>query len=112
MGKFSLGKLGVALSKIPKKRYVQAGIIGGAAAGGTAQGYFGGIPGNRKAAAAEGFKMGVLVGGATAFSPSIYRLGKRVVKMETKPFVNGVVGRGKVIFKRIRGRIVPIRVKT
>ncbi len=112
MGKFSLGKLGVALSKIPKKRYVQAGLVAGAAAGGTAQGYFGGIPGQRKEAAKEGFKTGVLIGSVAAFSPSIYLLGKRVVKMETKPFVNGVVGRGKVIFKRIRGRIVPIRVKT
>ncbi len=82
---------------------------------GAAVGVFRGMPGERSSAVVEGALLGGALGGAAAFARPLVKVGTRIVKSEAKHAsrVAKVMGKrkGQVIFRRIRGRLVPIRAK-
>ena len=68
-------------------------------------------PGLRKQGAKEGAIVGLTLGGAIAFSPALVRFAGRTIKTEAKRGFKLAKKTGKVVFRRIRGRIIPIRKK-
>jgi len=80
---------------------IKTGLVGGLAFGGAAQGLYQGQPGHRIDAAKEGAIHGALIGGVALVGA--YK-GKKLAR---KAAVMGK-RKGKLIFRKIRGRIVPI----
>ena len=85
-------------------------FLGGAAAGGV-HGFVSGQPGHRKDAAREGALSGAVTGLVIASAPALL---KRSAGSARRAFTAGAAAakaKGKVMFRRIGGRIIPIRMK-
>ncbi len=108
MGKFSFSKK------------IKLAVIGTGTTIGAATGFTHSEPGLRKHGVVEGAAKGFLGGSALAFAPELARFAGRTAKTEIKDLVKGAKSirgkglrlktKGKVIFRRIRGKLRPIRI--
>ena len=89
----------------------KAGLVTGGALTGGIVNALSASPGDKAPAFREGIFKGLLIGAGVAFSPAIIRVSARAIKSEAKLAAKVVSKRGKIVFRRIRGRIIPIRVK-
>jgi len=104
MSRASLLKALKSIKKSDLRPGLRAGLFTGLAAGGAAQGFAQGDPGHRIDAAKEGLLHGAFIGGAVVGGAVVgKRLGRKARVMGKR--------KGKLMFRRIRGRLVPIRSK-
>jgi len=90
--------------KFPKVRF---GILAASTAVGAAQGFMMGTPGHRKDYMTEGALLGATVGTGIIIAPKLAKWGAGKAKSAAGKGYSS----GKVMFRRIRGRIVPVRSK-
>jgi outer membrane lipoprotein SlyB len=95
---------------MPLKKYRTALFLGGATAG-AVSGLTSGMPGHRKDAAIEGAISGGVTGLAIASTPFVLKKSAGVAKAAFKTGAAKAKAQGRVLFRRVRGRLVPIRMK-
>lgn len=90
---------------IKKFAFVSGSIFAGAT-----HGFITGQPGHRIDSAKEGALMGAAAGAAIVAAPSVARLVGNKASAGIKRTVEAAKQSGKVVFRRLHGRIIPIRI--
>jgi len=99
------GKLASFLTKTSFRR--KASLVGVGIASGAAAGFSSGMPGHRKDYAKEGAMTGGLLAAGSIFAAGKAMKGAGKAMKGAGKLATGA----KTVFRRIRGRIIPIRVK-
>jgi len=94
--------------KFPK---VRMGIIAGATIAGAGGGFVSGQPGHRMDYAKEGALAGAGIGTGVVLAPRLAKWGAKKTATIARASAKRGYESGKVMFRRIRGRIIPIRTK-
>jgi len=86
---------------------MKAGILAGSAIAGATSGIFSGSPGHRMDYAKEGLLTGAAAGAGIVLSPKLVKWGAG----RTKGLMKKGYETSKIVFRRVRGRIIPFRMR-
>ena len=100
-----------ALSRIGKRLILPTAVIGTGAVIGAHSFESAAVPGLKFQAAKEGAFFGAIGGAGLVVAPTIAKVGLRAAKKSAGRAMRNAAKQGKVVFRRIRGRIVPVRIK-